>query len=293
MTFPLEDFDYLRDDPLPSVMQGDGYADILTNLDVNYAALEAGSGRFWVPGADDSIHHANENYAYREFVRNLFFDARWRAGHPLWAVGPDLRRAAQRNLIVPNTDEPDELLRRRIFRAEDKAPFGSFQYVRNLMTRASVSVINTGLVVTNNNQTFACYVLTNEVADGTPSANLLAIVQDSLTKAEGQHQSQTYTINEPVKVDYSVTAVIFYNPSNPDVLSENIMLTRARESLDETMAARRNLGYSMRVQDIEKALKITGVEYSTVSQPAGDLVPVNESTYYYGTGHTISIMSIT
>jgi len=94
MTFPLETFDYLRDEPQPSVVRDESYNTILRNLNENYAALRAAVGDAWTPTAGDAVFHANELYAYEEYVFGQYIDARWRAGHPLWTVGADLRRAA-------------------------------------------------------------------------------------------------------------------------------------------------------------------------------------------------------
>ena len=292
MTFPLENFDNLALEPQPSVIQGDPFDEIVEDLDNNYQLLESANGRIWTPSSGDAIHNAFQGFAYREFVLGLNFDARWLAGHPLWAVGADLRRAAQRNLIEPRAGELDQVLRRRIFTAEDKSPFGSLPYVRNIMHGASALVVDTGLVVTNNNQAFACYMLTSEDVNGLPSLNVSAIVQNALNKAEGQHQSQTYTLTDPIKIDYTVEATIFYDPNFPRIPTEAVLLTRARESLEAMMVSRRKLGYPIDIQDIEAALKVFGVRMSTVTVPADDLVPADESTYYYGTSHDIAIDTV-
>lgn len=292
MTFPLETFDYLRGEPQPSVVRDDSYETILENLNANYAALRAAAGDTWTPTAGDSVFHASQLYAYEEFVFGEYVDARWWAGHPLWAVGADLRRAAQRNLIVPRAGETDEQLRRRIFTDEGEAPFGSLPYVRKIMRDASPRVVNVGLVVTNNNQTFACYFLTDEQDDGTASDSLRTLVQAALDTAAGRHSSQTYTIVQATKVDYQVTAQLLYSRNDPEATTEASMLAAARTSLAAEAKARRNLGYSMTHDDITRALQVPGIRSSTITSPTGDLIPTDESTYYYMTDHTITIVPV-
>ena len=286
MAFPLEDFEYLRTTQ-PDVMQVKPYSEILGELNLNYTVLRARAGEDWQPEVGDFLLQAHENWAHDERTLAQYVEALFMSGHPLWAIGDDLKRSAQRNLIRPRPGESDSSLRRRILTAEAQAPFGSIPYIRNIMFAASELIVNTGVVVGANGRDHSCYALTSETGEGEASAGVLALVSAALAITQSQHESHTYTVETATKMDYVVTATLRYN-RRAGIASDDI-LTAARASLERMMIDRRNLGYAIRLDDIRAALKVAGVEYSTISAPSADLVPADESTYYFGTDHTITI----
>ena len=285
-----QELDYLASTAQPSSIPRDTYTSLLETLNANYAALRASVGDEWSPGSGDAIAHANEYYAFKKFLLLLQFAGRWRAGFPLWAVADDLQLQAQRRQVELTGDETDGQLRRRIFLAdEDEVPLGSLPYVRQVMRDVSSLIVSTGIVVQSDFQTFNCYVLTSEVDDGQPSLAIRNALDEALLSPPGKRQSHTYTLQTPTRQDYAVSARVFYDPARPYARSSELMLNAARASIESMMRERRKLGYAIRLDDIRTALKVEGVEYSMITSPAGDLVPADESTYYYGTGHTITI----
>jgi len=99
-------------------------------------------------------------------------------------------------------------------------------------------------------------------------------------------------VAQRTKTDYKVVAELKYNPPAPGAFGGAPMLNAARASLTEEARARRNLGYAVTLDDITRALQVRGVRNSTITSPTADLIPTDESTYYYLVSMSLSIAAV-
>lgn len=110
-------------------------------------------------------------------------------------------------------------------------------------------------------------VLSN-VADGTPSAELLARVEEILTDEDVRPLTDHVTVRGAEIVSYQVEAVLtLYD--GPDA---SAVLAAARSALDRFVEAQNHFGHDITLSGLYAALHQPGVQKVTITSPVSDIV---------------------
>ena len=260
------------------------FADILADNIASYQTLDP----TWSALRTDPVYKALQTATYAEFITRLTFGARLREILPPYMRGAAIDRAlAIRGLPARGTDEDDIAALRRLISPPSRAPVGTIASIKRFAFDADMRVQDVGVVVANNGQSAAVYLLSDEADNGMPTADLNTVVGDYLDATDRSHLTDSYTVTAPTITDYAVTVDVKYDE---DAIDAAVLQTAAEEALAAYALSRRRLGLSIRQDGIKAALKrIDGVEYTEITAPNADLVPTNESIAYYATPITVTV----
>lgn len=228
------------------------------------------------PLESDPVAAVLQDGAYRELlIRQRINDAS-RAVMPAYAVGPDLDHIAaryfvQRLVLVPaNTQtgdpavmESDDALRERVMLALEGFSTGGPELAYIFHARsASAQVRDASAYSPQPDGNVYVRVLAVE-GDGTPSAELLALVATALNAKRVRPLTDNVIVLPPQLVPYAVEATV-YTYDGPDA---GVVMAEANARLAAYIADNRRLGRDITISGLHAALSPPGVKRVVLAQP--------------------------
>lgn len=227
-------------------------------------------------------------FAYRELVLRQRVNDAARAVMPAYAVGADLDALAaivgvERFVLdpgdpdnqVPPTLESDDDLRRRMVLAPEgfsvAGPEGAYIFHAlsadgDVLDASAVSPSPGEVVVT----------VLSRTGDGTPSADVLAAVENKLTDRAIRPLTDAVTVQGADIEPFAINATLTFL-SGPD---RSLVLAEAQARLNSHLAATLRLGRDVTRAGIIAALHPEGVQNIALASPAADIVLTRQQAGY-------------
>jgi len=257
------------------------YADALAQFQTYFPEFDA-------TVESDPVVKLLQLFAYRELVLRQRVNDAARAVMPAYAVGADLDTLAaivgvERFVLdpgdpenqVPPTLESDDDLRRRMVLAPEgfsvAGPEGAYIFHAlsadgDVLDASAVSPSPGEVVVT----------VLSRTGDGTPSADVLAAVENKLTDRAIRPLTDAVIVQGADIEPFAINATLTFL-SGPD---RSLVLAEAQARLNSHLAATLRLGRDVTRAGIIAALHPEGVQNIALASPAADIVLTRQQAGY-------------
>ena len=266
------DIRYVRSLPESNVVEMLDYDVILAE---RVAALQSKLGPDWSGSEDSPGYKIQEVEALREYVMRQTNNQRFRNSLLPTATGSHLTILAAEHGVVRMDDESDEDLLIRTLNFIQANPVTEKGLRALAKTIGTVNVKDSAIQFAANRQSYTLYALGPEQVDLSPQDK--SALQAFMGLPENNILGATPTVGDVTRTPLSIHAILHYDTS---LTTEAVLMAAARRAAYAWIDDNHFLGYAIYRDNIQEALKISGVNRVVFTHPANEVYPGSPDNLY-------------